>query len=132
MVDLITFSYKDDKKELVEEFKRIADREGKKHSHLIMELMTEYVKNHSSGNSTFKIDEFVNKSDFLIAPAFDTDPQKWRKFYEDSTSDDRLKLKTQITGILKHINNVDFNSENIKKDPIAEYLEKKRLGQINE
>ena len=63
-----SFSFTDDKKPMLEEFKKIADRERKGRSQLIVDLIEEYVKNHSSGNSTFKIDDFQDPN-FRAMPA---------------------------------------------------------------
>ncbi len=91
-----SFSFTEDKKQMLEEFKKIADREGKGRSELIIELLEEYVKNHSAGNSTFKIDDFQDPN-FIAMPATMSDTGKWNEYIRKHMDrKERDKLDKQL------------------------------------
>ena len=53
---------------LMEEFKKIAQREGKTMAGLLKEILVNYVKAHKEGNSTFELTKWVNNPNFHVVP----------------------------------------------------------------
>ena len=87
----------------------IADREGKSSSEVIMELITEYVKHHGSGNPAFKLDQWQEDPSFQVVPTLFAQKQKWLSYYENSTDEDKVKLKVALNQVIGAVENVDFN-----------------------
>jgi hypothetical protein len=101
-----SFSYKEDKESILHELNVIAAREGKHKSEIIIALIEEYVKAHSSGNDSFKLDNWQEDPDFKAVPTILSDPQIWYKYLQDCTPEDR-------TRILKQANIIRTNAINI-------------------
>lgn len=98
-----SFSFTEDKKPIIEEFKKIAQREGRSKSELAMDLIEQYVKNHSAGNSTFKIDDFQDPN-FKAMPATMSSQEKWSKFIREHTNkEERMELDKIIKYIISEI-----------------------------
>lgn len=96
---IVSFSFKEDKEPVVQEFKKIAKREGKDKSKLLIEIIEEYVKVHSAGNSTFKLDDFQDP-DFKAMPATMSSKDKWSKFIRNDMS---LEERMELDKIADHI-----------------------------
>ena len=105
---MTSFSYKEEKESMVEEFDRIARREGKGKSELLVQLIEEYVKVHSSGNPSFTIDQFQDSS-FQAVPAYFADRKKIKEHYKNSNQKDRTKLREKAMDDLKIFRMVDTN-----------------------
>ena len=109
-----SFSFTEDKKQLLEEFKKIADREGKGRSELIIELVEEYVKNHSEGNSSFKITDFHDPN-FRAMPATMSDTGKWneyiRKHMDRKERDELYKQIDYMKMLIKSQNHMEEMNE---------------------
>ena len=105
---VLSFSFKGEKEGVVEEFKKIAKREGKDKSKLLVELIEEYVKVHSSGNPSFTIDQFQDPN-FQAVPAFLSNKDKWIQNYKNSNNKDKTKLRVQAMDMLKWFRMVDIN-----------------------
>ena len=103
-----SFSYKEEKESMVEEFDRIARREGKGKSELLVQLIEEYVKVHSSGNPTFTLEQFQDP-EFQAVPAYYSDQQKWVNHYKNSNDRDRTNLRVKAMNIQKWFRMVDTN-----------------------
>lgn len=101
-----SFSYKEDKEGMLHELNVIAAREGKKRSEIIVQVLEEYVKAHSSGNDSFKLDNWQEDPEFQAVPTILSDPQKWFKYLSDCTPEERTK-------ILKAANTIRTNAINI-------------------
>ena len=110
-ISVTSISYRDTQQPVLDELDVIAAREKKSKSELIMDLIAEYVKNHSAGNPEFKLDNWQYNPGFEAVPAFFSDPLKWRKHYTDSNKDSRTKIKVQLNQLSKQVNNVDFNEQ---------------------
>jgi hypothetical protein len=61
---------------LMDEFRKIARREGKSMAQMIKEFMIEYVKAHGQGNFNYTLDPWRDKSAFKAYPALDSDWEK--------------------------------------------------------
>jgi|SRR5580765_3435570 hypothetical protein len=101
-----SFSYKEDKEDIIRELNVIAAREGKHRSEIIVSLIEEYVKSHSSGNDNFKLDNWQEDPGFQAVPTILSDPQKWFRYLSDCTPEERNK-------ILKQANIIRNNAINI-------------------
>lgn len=88
----------------MEEFKKIAHREGKNRSSVLVELIEQYVKIHSEGNPAFTMDQFQDP-DFRAMPATMSPIMNWKEFVNHNTDEkeDRdLELKCMgIIGVIK-------------------------------
>ena len=74
-----SFCFPEEKKPVIDEFKKIAKREGKSKSELNMELIELHVKSHSAGNSTFKIEDFQDPG-FKAMPATMSSKDQWNEY----------------------------------------------------
>jgi len=108
MNGVMSFSYKKDKEGIVEEFKNIARREGTDKSKLLVELIEQYVKIHSSGNPAFTIDQFQDP-EFQAVPAYLSEKEKWINHYKNSNEKDKTKLRVQAVNFNKWFRMVDIN-----------------------
>ena len=91
-----SFSFSDDKKAVLEEFTKIADREGKGRSELLIELVEEYVKTHSEGNPVFTLDQFQDPN-FKAMPATMSPTPKWNEYIRKHMDrKEREKLDKQL------------------------------------
>ena len=91
-----SFSFAEDKKTIIDEFKKIAQREGKSKSELAMELIEQHVKTHSEGNPVFTLDQFQDPN-FKAMPATMSDTSKWNQYvrkYMDRK--ERMELDKQL------------------------------------
>ena len=105
---IVSFSYKEDKIAVVDEFKKIASREGKAKSELLVELIEEYVKAHSSGNPSFTMDQFQDPG-FQAVPTIYANREKWINHYKDSNREDRVKLNIKINDLQKVFKMIEVN-----------------------
>ena len=108
MTIIKTISFGKEKESIFLEFQKIALREGKDTSKMIVHLMEEYVKIHSSGNPSFTIDQFQDPS-FQAVPAYYSDQQKWVNHYKNSNDRDRTNLRVKAMNIQKWFRMVDIN-----------------------
>ena len=95
-----SFSYLSDKETIMRELEVIAAREGKSKSNLLVELIEEYVKNHSEGNNTFKLDIWAQDPEFKALPTLLAPKEKWID-YIDTCNDDEC---TKIAIMANHVN----------------------------
>jgi hypothetical protein len=63
-----------------EDCHKVARRENKALSTIIMEKLTEYVKVHGEGNPVYVLDKWVDNPDFKAVPAALESREKWVKF----------------------------------------------------
>ena len=97
-----SFSYPVDEVNILEELDKIARREGKTRSSLTFEILKEYVKNHSEGNNTFKLDVWQEDPEFKALPTLLAGADKWNK-YIDECDDQEC---TKIAVMANHVNKV--------------------------
>lgn len=98
-----SFSYKEDKEQIIAELNIIAAREKKHRSELIVELIEEYVKAHSSGNDSFKLDNWQQDPEFKAVPTILAPTQKWYSYLNDCDKEDLTKIAISAKNILKQI-----------------------------
>jgi len=98
-----SFSYKEDKEDIIRELNVIAAREGKHRSEIIVSLIEEYVRSHSSGNDSFKLDNWQEDPDFKAVPTILAPTQKWYSYLNDCDKDDLTKIAISAKNILKQI-----------------------------
>jgi len=108
MTIIKTISFGKEKEQVFLEFKKIAAREGKDLSKLVVQCMEEYVKIHSSGNPSFTIDQFQDPG-FQAIPAYVSNKDKWISHYKNSNEKDKTKLRMQAMDMLKWFRMVDVN-----------------------
>jgi len=82
---ITSLSIPDDKIPVFEEFKKIAQREGKSFSALLVEVVEEYVKKHAEGNPVYKLDKWVDNREFVAFPSLGEParPSRLRKLPPD-------------------------------------------------
>lgn len=69
---IYTFSVE---KELLDRFREIARREGKAVSHLLQELIEDYIKRHGDGNPCFRLDKWVEEPEMVAFPTLGEEPK---------------------------------------------------------
>lgn len=106
---IMSFSYRGEKAAVVEEFKRIAERESDK-SKVLIEIIEEYVKNHSEGNPAFSLDKWQEDPTFTIVPTLFSDRDKWKLHYESLDEKEKTKMRIKINECMNLFKQVDLNS----------------------
>jgi hypothetical protein len=87
MNSIRSFSYDGEKEKVIlEEFEKIAQREGKKFSSLTIEALKEYVERHKDGNNQMTFDS----PNIRAMPQLESSFPKWNKYLE-SCSPKELK-----------------------------------------
>ena len=94
-----SFSYPNDKEVILKELRIIAAREGKSQSEIIMGILEEYVKAHTSGNNTFKLDTWQEDPTFQAIPTLLADNKTWFPYLKDCTISERAKILKQANTI---------------------------------
>jgi len=89
--------------ELLEKFKKIAEKEDKPMNAIVQELMMEYNKIHGDGNPAFTLDQF-NQEDFKICPALYSDNLKWHKYLKAGN----LKEIYELRNKLRQLDDISF------------------------
>lgn len=121
-----SFSYPSEKEEIMKELRIIAAREGKSQSNIICDIIEEYVKNHLEGNSTFKIDNWVDNSEFKALPALLSPKEKWDSYLEECSNKECTDIAIMSKFIFEKINRrrtQEFTNQK-DNDPIYQYLKK--------
>lgn len=103
-----SYSTTSDKIPILEEFKKVAKREGGE-SKVIMDLIEDYVKTHGTGNPMYPLDNWNKDPDFKAVPAFLTDLKSWESHYKQANEKDRTQLRIRANDLLKWFRLVDFN-----------------------
>ena len=86
------------------EYKRIMTRNGITVGQDLNGHIAETVKNHSTGNDQFLIDQWVDESDMKAVPAFFSDNQKWKEYADKLTKhefNDLEKKAMEITAVIE-------------------------------
>ena len=109
-----TFSFGLEKEPIMVEFKKIAQREGKDKSKLIVDLIEQYVKYHKEGNSTFTIDRWNDVPDFQAIPSLDASIDKWMVCYKNCNEEERTLLRIQAMNLSRWFRNVDLNEKTVR------------------
>lgn len=105
-----SFSYPTDQEPVMKELRIIAAREGKSSSQIIFEILQDYVKSHSEGNSTFKLDKWQENPEFVAIPTLLSPSDKWNKFLlENCTEEDLTKIRIAANFITKTIDHKKTN-----------------------
>ena len=60
--------------DLFEEAKKVAQREGKKFSFVVKELLKAYIKSHGSGNPSYPLEKWVHDPKFKAFPTIGETP----------------------------------------------------------
>jgi len=100
--------------EELEILEEIRWRERKSMSALVRIAIDEYIKSHSEGNDTFKLDTWNDNPDFQAVPTIHASLDKWGKYYDDCNPQEKIKLNVELTKILKIFNNRNLNSKRKK------------------
>lgn len=97
------FSYPVENMDLIEQAKKIAEREEKTLSALINELLAEYVKIHKEGNPIHPLTKWADPN-FKSFPAFkERLTQKWIPYMQENCNENELQeIAEQAEGILNN------------------------------
>mgnify|MGYP003575101821 CR=1 FL=1 len=98
-----SFSYKEDKEEVLRELNVIAAREGKHKSEIIIGLIEEYVKAHGSGNPSFKLENWVEEPTFTAVPTIHARNETWMSYLKDCKISERADTLKKFNTIRKLI-----------------------------
>ena len=104
-----SFSYPVDFVKEVDEFGKIAKKEGKSESELILWLMCEHVKKHGNGNPQYTIEQFQDPM-LKAFPAFMVEPSTWTgylmKLQQSGREKDILEIMQQASHIRDTANKI--------------------------
>ena len=78
-----------------EECHKVARRENRALSTIIMEKLKEYVKIHGEGNPVYVLDKFIENPNFKAVPATMETKEKWIKFCQNTTDKTLKELEYQ-------------------------------------
>ncbi len=110
-----SFSYPISKSDILKEFKIIAAREGKSVSELNITIIEEYVKNHSEGNNTFKLDNWNLNPNFIVVPTLLSTNEKWVEFLKTCNSKEFTDIAIKINYLYNYIRQIQVNEFKNKK-----------------
>lgn len=109
-----SFSTTGDKAPVLEEFEKIAKREGKEQSKLIIELIEEYVKSHSEGNPQFTLEKF-QEADFKAIPTLLSTTEKWTNYIKESDDKDKTQILNKAHEVVSIIKSHFYNESKKRK-----------------
>ena len=94
-----SFSFPVEEVVVLEKFVKIAERERKSKSALIMELVRQYIKEHGDGNPAYSLTKWVQDSDFKVTPAFFESQPKWKQYLEKCDRPELEKVEGKALAI---------------------------------
>jgi hypothetical protein len=94
------FSYPLEAEELIKNVKKIAEREEKTLSKLIVELLTDYAKKHGDGNPAFTLDHFQDKN-FKVCPAVFRPKHAWDNYLSNLNKKEFKEFESQMNTIIQ-------------------------------
>ena len=81
-------------------------------SKVIVQLIEDYVKAHSEGNDTFKLDTWVNDSNFKAVPTIlEKNNQRWIEYVNSCNESDRRDLSICCNSVLKIIQSMEIKTD---------------------
>ena len=113
-----TFRFNEITQEELEEFHKICKRNNRTMSEEIELKIRNTVKNHTTGNSQFKIDQWNDNKDMRAVPAFNSTNEEWSRYVEITNLENYVALKEkhkELGKILriseKHLNRIFFSDD---------------------
>jgi hypothetical protein len=100
------FSYPLESDDLIKNCKKIAEREEKTLSKIILELLADYAKKHGDGNPAFTLDQFQDKN-FRACPAFYRENKDWYSYLMSLSKQDFNSAWQQKNTILSAFDKAD-------------------------
>lgn len=103
-------------KELLEKIDEIRWREHKERNDILLEAISEYVKVHYEGNSTYKLDNWNDDPKFQAMPALLSNLDTWKEFILEHTSrEEAIKIITQCNRIRDFVS-IKWDREREKRE----------------
>ena len=113
-----TFRFNEITQEELEEFHKICKRNNRTMSEEIELKIKNTVKNHTTGNSQFKIDQWNDNKDMRAVPAFNSTNEEWSRYVKITNLENFTALKEkhkELGKILriseKHLNRIFFAND---------------------
>ena len=110
-----TFRFNEITQEELEEFHKICKRNERTMSEEIELKIRNTVKNHTTGNSQYKIDQWTDNKDMRAVPAFNSTNEEWSRYVKITNLENFTALKEkhkELGKILKvsekHLNRIFF------------------------
>ena len=100
-MSLKTFAVRDE--QVYSEYTAILKRNQRKIADDLDAYMRDVIKNHSTGNDQFKIDQWVSESDMKAVPAFNSKRETWQKYLPKLNPKELDEFKIQLEKISKSI-----------------------------
>ena len=94
---------------LYKEYKKIMARNNVTVGQDLNQHIAETVKNHSTGNDQFLIDQWIDEKDMKAVPAFFSDNQKWKEYANKLT-------KREFNDLEKKANEIGYVIDQSYKD----------------
>lgn len=88
-----SFSYSREKEPAIDEFEKIAEREGKSFSELVVELIEKYSKEHGDGNPNYELTQWAQQPDFKVTPAFFAENEKWDAYLKQCSRQELAQVE---------------------------------------
>lgn len=67
-------------------------RERKSQSEIVREAIDDWLRNHSEGNSTFKLDKWQEDPEFKAIPTLLSHPEKWFNYIKECNDSELTKI----------------------------------------
>jgi hypothetical protein len=90
-----TFRFNDITAEELEEFHKICKRNERTMSEEIELKIKNTVKNHTTGNSQFKIDQWSDNKDMRAVPAFNSTNEEWSRYVKITNYENYIAIREQ-------------------------------------
>ena len=111
-MSLKTFAVRDE--QVYSEYTAILKRNQRKIADDLDAYMRDVIKNHSTGNDQFKIDQWVSESDMKAVPAFNSKRETWINYLPKLNPNELDEFKIQLEKINKSVPLTIENSEKYK------------------
>ena len=96
----------------IEELDKIRWREHKSMSEIVRKAIDEYIEKHAEGNDTFRLDTWVNNSEFKAVPTIlERDGEKWFKYVQSCNEVERRELTICCNSELKIIQSLELKTD---------------------
>ena len=128
MMVLRTFNVKEEK--LYKEYKKIMARNNLTVGQDLNQHIAETVKNHTTGNDQFLIDQWIDEKDMKAVPAFFSDNKKWNEHADKLTKREFNDLEKKAMEI-KYVIDQSYKDMQDKRSG-KRYATEKELEQVRE
>jgi hypothetical protein len=106
-----SFSYPQEKDQVIYEANIIAARERKSFSEFVFGILEDYVKAHAAGNPNFELTKWQEDPNFTAVPALLESPEKWEKYLDNCSIEDMARIQGMARFIDKEVKDQTFKKK---------------------